>query len=293
MYKIRQSFWTIKSNDLKGIAKEFREVEKRRIHKKSNQITMTHSVVSFSTKDSKKVSDRVLKAVAKEFIRQRAATSLVIAASHHDRSHIHIHFAHSATRLDGYSSRISRQEFADLKKHMDLFQQKHFPDLIHSLPAHGKSATQSQETKSPFERFHTRKAELAASIADLLSTTPSYAAFLSSLPRNGIEPYYRGPENALAGFIGPDCHKYRLATLGVKEKVEELQNEAEKEDKDLRELQSLRERSENTQELDEDLSRSLEDDSDAPRDIYEDNSDQDRGNEEQAENENSDEPYSI
>lgn len=232
----------IKSKSINGFIKEFKENADRRIHTRKDQVLLHHTILSWSNKDAHLLNDKKLRAIAKEYIQQRSHTSLFLITKHQDKAHIHLHCVMSGTQLNGKASRISRQEFADLKKNMDLFQQKHFPELTHSSPQHGKAHEEKVVAESKFERFHSKKEEVITLLQDTLSSSRSLDCFLTELSKSGIQPYYRGDEQTLTGVMLENGQKYRLSSLGVKEKVEELIMSQEKEDKELKEIQSLRER---------------------------------------------------
>ena len=128
----------VRANTIQGYTQEFEANEKIRIHKRKQQPAVYHTIISWHTNDAKFLDDKKLRILAKEFIKQRGEQNLYVITKHTDTDRIHLHCAISATQLNGKSSRISKQEFEQLKINMDRFQREHFSELSHSLPQHGK-----------------------------------------------------------------------------------------------------------------------------------------------------------
>jgi hypothetical protein len=100
--------------------------------------------------------------------------NLYVGTKHTDRSHIHLHIAVSGNQINGTSSRMSLKEFETLKKQLTAFQQKRFPELVHSIPRHGLKKMEwrksmerqrektSREMNTPYTKQETVLNELAA-----------------------------------------------------------------------------------------------------------------------------------
>lgn len=135
----------IRSHTVKGFIREFEENESFRLVHRSDSVKVFHTILSFSNKDTQHINDKLLKDIAKKFIEERGINNLYVGTKHQDRNHIHLHIAVSGTQLNCRSSRISKPQLHHLKLELDKYQQRKYPQLIHSLPDHGRS--RKQKTK--------------------------------------------------------------------------------------------------------------------------------------------------
>lgn len=128
----------VRGNNVQAYTQEFEANEANRLHKRKNQPSVYHTILSWHKESAKFLDDRKLRILVKEFIQQRGNLNKYVVSKHIDREHIHLHVAVSATNILGKSSRISKHAFEQLKINMDRFQKEKFPELSHSLPQHGK-----------------------------------------------------------------------------------------------------------------------------------------------------------
>jgi hypothetical protein len=156
----------IRKNSIEGYIAEFENNFANRRRKAKNQVRLHHTILSWHKADSQFITDRKLKALVREYIRLRGETNLYVGTKHEDRSHCHIHLVMSSHQLNGQSSRISKNEFENLKLQLDSYQREHFPELTHSLPQHGKSKIKNKEMgmlrkiKSLRDRANQRQREI-------------------------------------------------------------------------------------------------------------------------------------
>jgi hypothetical protein len=181
--------------------------------------------------------------MGKEYIRLRGENNLYCIVKHEDVLHTHLHITVSGTQLNGQSSRISKKEFADIKLGMDLFQNTHFPNLVNSLPDHGRvdkekiSSAESQKIKRPERTID--KNILVGLLETTYAKATSVEQFLSAIKANGHEPYFRN--GRLQGILYEGERKFRLKPLGYDtEKLQALDLQKNKEEKSLNELDKLR-----------------------------------------------------
>ena len=257
----------VRSRTIEKQIKEFKENEKFRLHPRKNSVKAYHTILSFSNKDKDKITEKTIRSVAKEYMKLRGNDNLFLGTVHYDKDHVHLHIVMSGTKyLTGQANRLSRSEFAGLKKSLDKWQEKKFPELIHSLPHHGKS---KGLTKSPKEQVIDRRNGRVSQKETLLKTlevgynkSTSVDSFLASLKAKGFEPYYRS--GRLTGVRSADNTKFRLGRLGYDEiKLAKLEERQIKEEKELADLASIRDRQSQVREQDEDRSsRSFEPDPD-------------------------------
>jgi hypothetical protein len=242
----------LKEKTIEAIIKEYKINNERRIYKRKDQVEVFHTILSWSHKDAKYIDDKMLTAISKEYIRLRNDKALFLICKHENTKSTHLHICSSGNYINGLGARLSHAQFNQLKKDLTLFQIKHYPNLIHSLPQHSKPRQLREQAKPPLERFHAHKAGLTATLGLIVEKSKSFDAFLAHLSEKGLHPYYRGKDQTLSGITGPDNRKYRLSTLGIKEKVEELKATSERQKRELEEIKDIRERQEDRErEIDE------------------------------------------
>ncbi|MBK6821593.1 MAG: relaxase/mobilization nuclease domain-containing protein [Saprospiraceae bacterium] len=234
----------LKSHTTKGWTKELNNNFELRLNKRKDNIRLHHTIISFSNKDKKQINPELLKDITKKYIELRGKDNIYLASSHHDKEHIHLHIVMSSTKLiTGESNRISRQEFRDLKLALDEYQKEKYPELVNSLPAHGKS--QKLQLSDPELKLQvwqgklSEKQELFQTVETVYNQSKSVDNFLSELKSEGINSYSRGGK--VYGVEDESGKHYRFKTLGFElKKLEELDRQAQEEAKQLQELASLR-----------------------------------------------------
>ena len=225
----------VHSRDVGGIIKEFDAVNERRIHKRSDQTNAMHTIMSWSTKDAKLLTDSKLKSMAQEFMRLRGDTVLYAITKHVDKEHVHLHIAISGTQLNGQSSRISQNQFSELKLEMSKFQRSLFPELENSLPEHGKKGQKTYK----FDERTSLKNSLHGHLAEAFIKAKSTEHFKSQLMARDIATYDRSGQ--LTGVVANGI-KFRFSRLGIDlELLQELDAKLVKEKNTLQELREMRE----------------------------------------------------
>jgi hypothetical protein len=215
----------MRSRSINGYIREFKENENLRLHKRSNNVQAYHTILSFSQKDSGKLTAKILKDITREYISLRGPNSLYLGAVHTDRDHVHIHLIQSGVQYQtGLANRISRQQFQQLKQSMQDYQIQKYPFLKHSLPQHvkaglNKTALQPRKNIKPNER-ESEKQTLIALIRTTFKGIASKEEFLDRLAEQGHVPYFR--DGKLQGVRFEGDTKYRFSTLGFKEEIKNL-----------------------------------------------------------------------
>lgn len=234
----------LRSRSAIGWTKEFESNEALRLFKRSDNIKLNHTILSFSNKDVVNISNDLLKDISKKFIELRGKDNVYLASSHHDKDHIHLHILMSATKyLTGESNRISKLEFQELKLALDAYQKEKYPELIHSLPDHGNlSKSHSLDISYPFkdsDKTLSQKQQISEKIAEIYGKANSSQEFLSQLKFEGLEPYYRGGSAYGVEELG---RHLRFKTLGFDiNKLDELDKKQNTDEHKLQELSDLRE----------------------------------------------------
>lgn len=234
----------IRSRSVKGFTKEFKENESFRLVHRKDSVRLFHTIISFSNKDKEQVTDKILKDIAKKFIEERGLNNMYAGTKHENKDHIHLHLLISGTQLNGRSSRISKQKFHSIKLALQNFQLEKYPQLLHSLPEHGKKARQIEKDaivqKVKSER-QTDKQALLEYLEKAYSNSKSQEQFLSQLKKSGHEPYFRNGN--FQGMRYEGKMKFRLSRLGFdKARLQALDKIKAAQDKTLSELKSLRSR---------------------------------------------------
>lgn len=234
-----------------GWKKEFEANDSLRIRRRKDNIQIYHIVLSFSNKDKEYINKGLLKDISKKYVELRGKENIFLSVSHHDRDHVHLHIIQSGTKyLTGESNRTSKKEFHELKLALDAYQKEKYPELVHSLPEHGKSL-RLQRTEKDYQ-FQNRegklshKQQLLQTLETVYEKSKSLDHFLVQLKSEGIDPYYRG--GRLYGIEDTDGRHYRFKTLDFADKLDSLQKQAEMEEKELQTLSDLRESKSNERE---------------------------------------------
>jgi len=235
-----------RSRSVNGYIREFDANEKFRLHTRKDSVLAFHTILSFSALDSKHLDTKILKDIAEHYISLRAEQSLVVGAVHRDKDHTHIHLIQSGVQLcTGISNRISRQKFQELKVAMQSYQIQKYPQLIHSVPEHGKSKNCKTQESGSEKNIKTERSLDRDILLGLLETTFSKSVskedFLAKIKGQGHEPYFRAGKLQGILFGGEHGLKFRLSRLGYDEKkLQSLDSKREKEEKSLQEIRQLR-----------------------------------------------------
>ncbi|MGC4100874.1 relaxase/mobilization nuclease domain-containing protein [Ferruginibacter sp.] len=228
---------------LKNFIKEFQENEKYRLVKRKNSVKLFHTILSISNKDKSYVSDEMLKDLAQKFIELRGSNNLYLGTKHEEGvDHIHMHLIVSGTQLNGRSSRISKQKFHSIKLALQKYQQEKYPELIHSLPEHGKGKKIIKENliEQVKANRQTDKLALLGSLEKIYASSKSKEHFLEQLKTAGHSVYLR---NGRVQGVTFNEKKFRFSRLGFDdEKLHALDQKQSIPDNSLQLLQQLRDR---------------------------------------------------
>lgn len=234
---------------LTDFARQFADNEANRIHKRSDQISVQHTILSWHKNDSQHITNEMLTDIVSKYINLRGDNNMYLWSKHEDKSHIHLHGIVSATRLDGKSSRMSQREFAELKVALQEYQKEHYPQLAHSLPRHGFSKNISLEDVQlqPVKRHYreTQKEALYQLIQHAKQTARSHDEIVEHIKAAGHQPYFN-QDGKLQGIAFNGETKYNLPTLGVAptEMLIEIANSELDQISQLEELRAIRYRTE-------------------------------------------------
>lgn len=127
----------LKGYDISSWIDQFKSNDESRVfHYKNKRSVLRHEIVSFSPKDSGKITKDTLEDIGKWYLKNRTQ-SLGVCTVHWEKS-IHLHFVIAGVGLDGKSTRISREDFKAFKVRLQEFQKEKYPELNNSIVDHVK-----------------------------------------------------------------------------------------------------------------------------------------------------------
>jgi hypothetical protein len=149
----------------------------------------------------------------------------------------HIHFCISGNHIKQRTkNRLSRVAFDQVKKDLEQYRAKHYPQLLHT-----KEPTQGRKTnKTEKQQF------LADKIVGIFTAVGHLSVGLARLENAHIKPYQRG-KTVFYGVIF-EGEKYRLSTLGIQEWVHDRVKHWEKISERLKALDVIRQAKERQRE---------------------------------------------
>ncbi len=243
--KDNRSFLITHNMKGKGIdtwVKQFQYNETFRKHKRKNSVYVHHEILSWHRDDIKNISADKLRDMVREYLPMRNPNGMYVAVPHFDRDHFHVHICSSGIQYrNGKSMRMSRKEFAELKKNIQEYQIEKFPELSKSVVEHGKKKNRrilTDEEHHYTERTgkQTKKDELLSILNDCSAHATSMEDFFERMKENNLQPYERNGK--ITGVIY-NKRKYRFKRLGIDlVQFKSLQKENSREN----ELQKLREK---------------------------------------------------
>lgn len=231
---------------IKSWNKQYEKNEEKRLYQRSNSVTMYHEILSWSNKDTKNMTLDKMKDMASKYMELRSENAMFVAVPHQDKTHWHVHFCISGTQIEtGLASRVSREEFKNIKKEIQQYQIEKYPELSNSIVNHDgtkkkeiineKEYQLTKRTKQPSEKERTKEL-----LTTLYKQSNSKEDFYKRIQDNGLKTYERGGKKY--GIEGD--RKMRFSTLGFDDKkidtldatieFERLRNdEPEREDKSM------------------------------------------------------------
>lgn len=222
--------------------KNFVTNESYRLYQRSNQNYLYHVIISWHISDRQNITTAMLKDIAQEFAKRRGI-SLYIAVPHYHQNAVHLHVVHSGLEYrTGRSLRISKGEFAQLKRDLESIQLERYPQLTHSMVDHDKN----NKERVHDNEYHL-KSRTGTTDKEILTHAIEQALFISSsldelkqlLQEQGITVYERN--GRLQGVLAPKTNrKVRFSRLGFDEQIKTLQKERTKEKEILSTLDRIR-----------------------------------------------------
>lgn len=209
----------LKGKKIEDWVKQYKANEAfRNIHRKGN-VMLTHEILSWHKDDAENITPEKLEKIAEEYINRRNPNGMYIATAHFDKEHYHIHVCASGLEYrTGKSLRMSRQEFSDLKKGIQEFQQEKFPELSKSVVSHGKGdLSRMSDAEYQVKRRtgrETGREKVTAALKTCYKKAESKETFLELLHDCGLKTYERSGK--ITGVIDNGI-KFRFSRLGFTE----------------------------------------------------------------------------
>lgn len=189
-----------------------------------------HEIISLSKNNlSSQEQQKILQALAQEYLSKRAEQHLAFTALHKDKEHMHIHLMISANEITGDKRiRFSKDSFALIQKELESYLNERYPQLnptehYQKSKADKKTPRKEQEMKSHSKKS-SRKDELCETLRTIFEKATSEEYFKNTLKNRGIDFYIRGKT---AGIVFED-KKYRLNTLGLQTEYNQFVNKLER-----------------------------------------------------------------
>ncbi|KAB2912879.1 MAG: relaxase/mobilization nuclease domain-containing protein [Bacteroidetes bacterium] len=220
----------------------FETQESYRLYQRSNQNYLYHVIISWHISDRQNITTAMLKDIAREFAKRRGI-SLYVATPHFLQNAVHLHVVHSSLELlTGRSLRISKGEFAKLKRDLEAIQLERYPEITHSVVDHDKN----NKVRIHDNEYHlkartgtTDKEILTHAIEQALTISASPDDLKQLLQEQGITVYERN--GRLQGVLAPKTNrKVRFSRLGFDNHINALQKEHTKEKEIVSTLDRIR-----------------------------------------------------
>lgn len=202
----------LRSKHIEGLIKEFKENETYRIYRRKDSVILFHTILSFAPGDTKQITKPMLKDIAQKFVQLRGSDCLNLAVSHTEKQHKHIHVLTSGIKINGRSSRVSKQAFNHILNELEKYQQDKYPSLVHSKNTHSKTKIQDKEQLASHlqKTRNSNKLALLTELENAYQKAQSKEDFTKQLSSHGYEMYFRNgrPQGVLA-----QGKKFRFTSL--------------------------------------------------------------------------------
>lgn len=205
------------------LVKEFRDNDRLRLHERADGVRLYHEILSWHDLDTAAITKEKLDDLTRQYINLRADRGLVFAMSHHDRDHVHVHLCISGVECaTGKSIRMSKSQFTAVKRTLQNYQERTYPELTHSIAEHGRTARRVRsEREAQMERRTgqpSKRSTITKELFALWQQSHTLEGFERSLAQRSASLYRRNgrPQGVLIDGV-----KYRLSSIGIN--AEEVQ----------------------------------------------------------------------
>lgn len=228
----------MKGHTIANWEKQFKENELFRNVTRTDSTYLTHEILSWHKDDAKDITLEKMEQMTREYISKRNPNGMYVAVPHFDKDHYHIHICASGVEYrTGKSLRISKPDFSKLKKDIQDFQLKKFPELSKSVVEHGKKdKTRLSEKEYQMKQRtgrETQKEQLIGMLKTCYKKADSKEDFYAKLKDCGLKTYERGGK--VSGVIFGET-KHRFKGLGYEQKHIERLDKSANRSKELKEM---------------------------------------------------------
>ena len=198
-----------------NMVKQFESNEFKRKIERKNANRAYHEIISFHKSDTQHLPKKVLLKIARQYAKERAPHAMVISTMHCDKEHLHIHNVISALEFaTGKPVRLSRKEFKEVKKRMELWQDNTL-GLQHSKVNHSKKKVAMLqldiEKELNLRGKRSERQEIQSKLIEVFAKERTERVYYKELEKAGLELYSR--DGKIIGVHGLK-RRYRLKTLG-------------------------------------------------------------------------------
>jgi hypothetical protein len=248
----------MKGNSIDKWVLQFKENEQYRNVTRKDSTYLSHEILSWHKDDAKDLTLEKMEQMAREYIQMRNPNGMYVAVPHYDKDHYHIHIAASGVEYrTGKALRMSRTEFGQLKKDIQEYQIKKFPELSKSIVEHGKKekGKMSEKEYQMKQRSgrETQKEQLIGMLKTWYKKADSKEDFFDMLRNSGLKTYER--EGKVSGVIFGE-NKHRFKGLGYEQKFLDRLDRSTNRQTELREMRGIDK--EDVKEMQQDKSRDEE-----------------------------------
>lgn len=243
----------LRTRKLENNIKEFEANENLRKQRRKDAVKLYHTVISFHEKDTRHLTEKALKDITKQYMKLKG-DNIYLATVHFDKeSHLHIHCVESGIGyLTGKASRLSKQQFKELKVSLQTYQKEKYPELTESIVRHERK-DKSNRKEAIVNSRETNKLALLNLLSQAENKAKNLDDFLAQIELSGHQPYYRGEK--LTGIKYEGETKFRFSRLGYDAaKLESLNQRTINSNSDqqqLEELETLRSNSSSSRDREE------------------------------------------
>lgn len=222
------------TNQTRAIIEEFEE-NAYNLKSLKNWNYLYHEIISLdsSTMEHIKIDEQVkiLSDIGDKYLEMRATNNLSYWKIHTDTKHIHLHLCISANEINSDKRfRLSKFTFNQIQKDLENYKNKKYPG-IEAKSIYNKTHNALKVSKNEQELLNrtqkpTLKGLFKAKLEKILDSATSYENFLKELKSAKIEIVKRWNTITAKNLI--DWNKYRLKTLGLLDKLEDVKTRVEK-----------------------------------------------------------------
>ena len=224
-------------NGCSAIEEQFIQNQKYAAYR-TNGVVMYHEILSLSVHDNKLVTEEMLLDMGRKYLEMRAPKAMAFGRTHFDRNNPHLHLMISGNEVESRKKAwVYKGEFKKIKRELEVYQRKQYPELGMSHVQHGVKSTEIKPQKPAIqekgrgERERSRRHRKtgnqpsekeriaqAVRICWQQGGLDGLEAFKTRLERFGLEIYERGKTVGVIDMA--TGRKHRLKTLGLQDEYQ-------------------------------------------------------------------------